>query len=290
MRILVIGGSGFIGQYVSRALVREGHDVAVMHRGRENLAKRVPGGASVLNSHPLSSPAAMEKALSTNPERVVHMLAMTEADAQAATSMFAGKIGRLVFASSGDVYRAYGRFIRSEPGPVEPMPLSATTSPLRTRLYPYRVGGTPPESLAHAYDKVLVERVFMVAPGFASVCLRLPKVYGRENNRFETVYRFANYPDWRWTHGYVENVAAAIALAVLHPAAAGRTYNVGERETPTISERLAHLPPSALEPVSEGAHDFTQDIVYDTEPIRAELGYREVISWEEGRRRTLAEV
>jgi uncharacterized protein YbjT (DUF2867 family) len=30
---------------------------------------------------------------------------------------------------------------------------------------------------------------------------------------------------WRWSRGYVENVAAAIALAATHPAAGGRTYN-----------------------------------------------------------------
>jgi uncharacterized protein YbjT (DUF2867 family) len=35
---------------------------------------------------------------------------------------------------------------------------------------------------------------------------------------------------WRWTHGYVEDVAAAVALAVMDERAAGRTYNVGEAD------------------------------------------------------------
>ncbi len=35
---------------------------------------------------------------------------------------------------------------------------------------------------------------------------------------------------WRWTHGYVEDVAAAVALAVMDERAAGRTYNLGEAD------------------------------------------------------------
>src|SRR5215831_6345195 len=41
---------------------------------------------------------------------------------------------------------------------------------------------------------------------------------------------------WRWTRGYVENVAAAIGLAVMDERAAGHIYNVGELESPTWAE------------------------------------------------------
>jgi len=34
MRILLVGGSGFIGPHVAAALERDGHDVVVFHRGR----------------------------------------------------------------------------------------------------------------------------------------------------------------------------------------------------------------------------------------------------------------
>src|SRR5437016_8283308 len=47
------------------------------------------------------------------------MIAMGERDAQAAMEAFEGRAHRLVVLSSGDVYRAYGRFIGLEPGPVE---------------------------------------------------------------------------------------------------------------------------------------------------------------------------
>jgi nucleoside-diphosphate-sugar epimerase len=117
----------------------------------------------------------------------------------------------------------------------------------------------------------------------------LPKVYGEEDNaELLTVYMAKDHPQWRWTHGYVENVAAAIALAAVHPAAGGHTYNVGEEQTPTIAERLAQLPPPPPKvicgEVSPPHFDFSQDIVYDTSRIRQELGYREVRSEAEAMR------
>ena len=47
--------------------------------------------------------------------------------------------------------------------------------------------------------------------------------------------------DWRWTHGYVENVANAIALAVSDERAAGRIYNVGEPFTFTMAEWVGQV-------------------------------------------------
>jgi hypothetical protein len=47
------------------------------------------------------------------------MIPMGEADARTAAHTFAGRVQRLAALSSGDIYRAYGRFTGLEPGPVE---------------------------------------------------------------------------------------------------------------------------------------------------------------------------
>jgi nucleoside-diphosphate-sugar epimerase len=47
--------------------------------------------------------------------------------------------------------------------------------------------------------------------------------------------------DWRWTHGYVENVANAIALTVMDERSAGEVYNLGESDTPTIGQRVDQI-------------------------------------------------
>ncbi len=147
------------------------------------------------------------------------------------------------------------------------------------------------DDLANVYDKVLVERVARSEPTLPATVLRLPKVYGPGDNAdLATVYAFRDHPQWRWTHGYVENVAAAIALATVHPAAAGRTYNVGEEYTPTVAERLARLPASSVPANTEAKFNFDQDIAYNTTRIRKELGFREIVPEDEAMKTTLRAV
>jgi nucleoside-diphosphate-sugar epimerase len=215
------------------------------------------------------------------------MIAMNEDDAHAAIETFRGHTGRLVAVSSGDVYLAYARFTGLEPGPVEVGPLRED-SPLRTTLYPYRSKANAREDKLYDYDKILVERTVLGDGALPATVVRLPKVYGSGRNAdFTTVHRYRHHPNWRWTHGYVENVAAAIVLAATHFKASNRIFNVGEDQTPTVEQRLVDLPLSNL-PVDEtDSFDYRQDIVYDTRFIREELGYSEIVPYLEGIRRTV---
>jgi nucleoside-diphosphate-sugar epimerase len=104
----------------------------------------------------------------------------------------------------------------------------------------------------------------------------------------KTIYSNRNHPNWRWTHGYVENVAAGIVLAATSARAAGCVYNLGEEETPTIAERFAWMPGSSIDAVVNSHFNYAQDIAYDTRSIRRELGYREVIPEREAILQTLA--
>ena len=287
MRFLVIGGTKFIGPYVVRQLVDQGHEVTVYHRGQTeaDLPTSVRRVLSPLASMPVIS--FPDEILMEPFDAVIHMIAMGEADARAAVRAFRGRAARLVVLSSGDVYRAYGRFTQLEPGPLE-QGLLLEESPLRSVLYPYRKQAASPDDWAYHYEKILVEREVLGEPTLPATVLRLPKVYGPGGNAdLATVYSMRNHPQWRWTHGYVENVAAAIVLAATHPAAASRVYNVGEAQTPTVAERLAGLPPSSVATDESSAYDFAQGIAYDTRRIRSELDYKEVVSYEEGLRQTL---
>lgn len=287
LRVLVIGGTRFIGPRVVHRLIAGGHEVGVFYRGEHNAG--MPTAVRRFQSPLAALPVREipEELLAYEPDVVLHMIAMGARDAAAARDAFAGVARRIVAASSGDVYRAYGVFKRSEAGPVEPMPLSES-APLRSTLYPYRGADTAVESLEYYYDKIVVERELSAAARLPATVLRLPKVYGEgDNANLATVYGFRHHPDWRWTHGYVENVAAAIALAVVDDRASGRIYNVGEAHTPTVAERLADLPPNPGVPLFEQDANFAQDIVYDTRRIRAELGYREEVPEREAARALL---
>jgi nucleoside-diphosphate-sugar epimerase len=287
MRVLVIGGTGFIGAHVVGQLAGQGHTTAVYHRGHTQraLPERVH---HIINPHSTLPIGSFPRELfEFTPEVVIHTMAMGATDAQECVTAFAGRAGRLVLLSSGDVYRAYGRFTNIEPGPPEEGHLSEG-SPLRQVLFPYRAQATSPAALEYWYEKILAERAGSSDPSLPCTILRLPKVYGPGGNEeLASVYRYRYQSDWRWTHGFVENVAAAIVLAATHPAAGGRVYNVGEGNTPTMAERLMILPSSSIEAAPESHFDFAQNIAYDTSRIRTELGYREAVSEEEGLLRTL---
>jgi nucleoside-diphosphate-sugar epimerase len=213
---------------------------------------------------------------------IVHMVMMGEADAGAVALAFAQRAGRIIMISSGDVYRAYGRLTGSEPGTVEPTPLTEDAA-LREKLYPYRAMTAQLGAYAFDYEKILAERVTL-GSGPPSVILRLPKVYGPEDNaNLATVYGFASQQRWRWTHGHVENVAHAIELAATHPKASG-IYNVGEGHTPTMGERLARLPPSTAPAAKPPPFNFAQDMAVDTSRIRTQLGYADIVDEAEAKR------
>ena len=259
MRVLVIGGTNFIGPPAVRALRQAGHDVTVLHRTD-------CGDASHVHADRAEARGEFDVA--------VDMFAMTERDARTFVDLHIAP--RLVVISSQDVYRQYGRLVGHEPGDPDPVPLDEN-APLREKLYPYREG-------LPDYDKILVERV--VAEVGATV-LRLPAVYGPGDHRdrfaeFELPMDEA-YANWRWTRAYVENVADAIVLAATHPHAAGRTYNVGEPDAPTQQEWARMVtgrePQTSTE--SPFPFDFRAHFVTDSGAIRRELGYAERVSREE---------
>lgn len=306
MRIFVIGGTRFIGPPAVRRLVDLGHDVTIFHRG-ETEADLPPGVEHIHGDRAqIADHAAALRRLA--PDVVLDLTAYSEQDARSVVEVAQGVAKRLVVVSSQDVYRAYGRFRGTEAGPLEPLPVTEDSA-LRSVLFPYRgkIGGLDD------YEKILVERAAAAAPELPATILRLPAVYGERDYQHRLALELRRMdggrPEillderlarWRWTRAYVENGAAAIALAVTDERAAGRVYNVGDdaltyagwvraigdaagwhgevRAMPSDSLPASLRPPPG---------DYDQHLVADTTRIRQELGYREVVSLEEGLRRAV---
>jgi nucleoside-diphosphate-sugar epimerase len=276
MKVLVIGGTRFIGAHVVGRLHAQGARIAALHRGKHK-NPILPEIEHILDPDAEFPITNFPEAARRDWDLVVHMVAMGEADAAAAAKAFAGRTGRLVLISSCDVYLAYGRLMKTEPGAPEPVPLGED-APLRAKFYPYRGMEVELGAFARDYEKILAERAVMEAQGLDWTILRLPKVYGREDNAdLGTVHGFAAVPHWRWTHGHVDNVAAAIVTAAMHSAARNAVFNVGEAETPSMGERLKVLPARAGAPPEPPPFDYAQDFVLDTGRIRAALGYADVV-------------
>lgn len=311
MRILIIGGTGFIGPWVVRRLVGYGHVVTVFHRGQTTAD--LPSAVAHIKGDRQNLSAFASEFTRFAPDVVLDMFPYTEQDAALVMQTFRGVSGRVVAVSSMDVYRAYGRFSRLEDGPPDAQPF-AEDAPLRSKLYLYRAPAQQPSDLAYSYEKISVEQVVISDAKLCGTVLRLPQVYGPgdpQHRLFEFLKRMIDRrhvilleegrAQWRWTRGYVENVAAAIALAVTDSRAAGRIYNVGDKEAFTEVdwvERIGQtvgwrgaikvIPRAMLPEHLALPYDWTHHLAADTSRIRKDLSYEEIIPLEEALRRTVA--
>jgi nucleoside-diphosphate-sugar epimerase len=302
VRVAVLGGTGFIGGYVVRALVEDGHDVTVFHRGIDETD--LP--PSVRHLHGSFDRLAWYRDTfqRQKPDVVLDMVPYIDKGGHGITHL-RGIAQRAVVISSGDVYRAFGRLWRSEPGPPDPVPLRED-SPLRTLPAPDGKGEDD-------FDNLDVERAALADEALPATILRLPATHGPGDRQ----HRLARYlrsmregraaivlaeahARWRWSRGYVENVAAAVALAVGDERGTGRIYNVAAE--PAVSEAdwirsIANLtgwkgevrivPDSDLPLARQRPFDFTQHLEVDTTSIRSDLGFREIVDDTEGLRRTI---
>jgi nucleoside-diphosphate-sugar epimerase len=306
MRILLLGGTRFIGPALVRRLAGMGHEIAVFHRGRTHAD--LPAGVVHIEGDRDRLAECADELRRFRPSVVIDLIAYYESHARSLVEVFRGVAERTVVLSSGDVYRAYGVFHGTEARPVEPVPL-AEDAPLRGVLFPYRAQATGPDDLAYGYDKIPVERTVLGEPALPGTVLRLPMVHGPGDYQHR-LYPYLRRMDdgrpavlldealagWRCTRGYVEDVAAAIALAAIDRRSAGRVYNVGEAHARTEAEWVRAVGAAAgwqgevvLVPRGRLAvpGNMAQDIVTDTTRIRRELGYCEEVTPAEALRHTV---
>jgi nucleoside-diphosphate-sugar epimerase len=315
MKILVIGGSGFIGPFVVRDLAEQGHEIAVFHRGNAKPAfagsvRRIVGDRNDLAAHR----AEIERLA---PDVVVDFLLSDDRQARALMDMFRGMTARIVAISSQDVYRAYEVLLQKTPGPLQELPITED-SELRTKLHPY-----DREHLRHTqaafswvteeYDKIPVERIVLGDSQLAGTVLRLPMVYGPGDplhRLFATLKRMddgrpailiqEDFAKFIPPRGYVEDVAAAIALATVSDRATGRIYNIASEQNFSELEWARKIGDTigwkgsiiAVPADKTPAHlhvpvNAEQNWIVSSKRIREELGFVEPVSLEAGIERTI---
>jgi nucleoside-diphosphate-sugar epimerase len=293
-----------------RSLVAEGHEVAVFHRGETEAdlpdsTRHIHGNRNTLSEY-------RDAFKRFEPEIVLDIVPYTEAQIRQTVAVFTGLADRLVVVSSSDVYRNYDGWRGESAHPPDPVPLGED-APLRANHYPYRGYDGLDFEYANEYDKILVEQAAQRHPALPATVLRLPAVYGPGNAQHRLGAHVKRMIDerpfillgkqqaqWRWTHGYVENVAAAIVLAVTDEQAPERVYNVGEPNTPTEAQRVKKLAEVVgwTGDVITLTHDELPDhlqapfnwqykLATDTRRIRDELGYSEPVRWEKAIEQTV---
>lgn len=319
MDIFVTGGSGFVGQNVIPILIQEGHQVKALVRSASSAGRVEKLGAEPIRDDLNSLSHHTETAISTC-NVVLHIAAHMDFtyDPKPFYKINVEGTRRLL-----DISKQVGisKFIYISAAPVVPgSPLIKLTedqasSDLPKALYP--------KTKALAERAVLAAN----SPSFQTLSLRPPAIWGPNNHHYEELFDTVKKGRWRWIGGshqilstiHVKNLASAI-LSALHSKIGGEAFFVtdgdrrsmrttfgailkahnlepGEKELPrSVAVFMAHLfggiwkllrlksrPPVAPIMIRLMATEFS----VSDQKAREKLGYRNVISFEEGIRELL---
>jgi nucleoside-diphosphate-sugar epimerase len=105
VKILIIGGTKFIGPAVVNHLCEMGHEVTVFHRGLTRTD--LPNGINQILGDRSNLKDYRNEFSQLAPDVVLDMIPFSEQDAKVLMDTFKGIVGRIVALSSGDVYHAY---------------------------------------------------------------------------------------------------------------------------------------------------------------------------------------
>lgn len=303
-RVLVIGGTRFIGPALVTRLADAGYAVSVLNRGSRNdeLAAGVEAIVCDRKDH-----AAMEAALSGRRfEAVFDVIAYVPEDTQGLlAALDRTALRHFVHVSSCAVYVQPTRFPVKEDFP----------------------RGPGARADAYGRNKYLVEELLFRAyreEGLPVTIIRPGYIYGPGNSIYREAFYFDRLLAGRpllvpgdgsvlTQFGYVDDLAAMLTAVLGNERAVGEAYNFagefavtvneyllaviqavagGSGQSPCASSRPVHFNPEELGLTDEDVgrvfpYRWREHAVRSTEKARVQLGYRESVSLAEGLRRSL---
>jgi len=162
VRIVVLGGTGFVGRALVADLEIQGHELLVVHRGEREVEPVSIGPSARSEERPHSISRTIRD---FQPDAFVDVPAGTLSEAEAVVHAITDDI-RFIVLSSMDVYRAYGSLLA---GKVTDALRLDETAPVRTERYIDR--GKGPEF--EEYEKLDVEEAYLAR---GATVLRLPLI------------------------------------------------------------------------------------------------------------------
>jgi nucleoside-diphosphate-sugar epimerase len=238
LKVLVIGGTKFIGRSVADVSKSKGHQVTLFNRGKTDLNSVVPtivGDVEEILKF-------KEQILREKFDVAVHCISYTEKHADDLVSLFANTDTHVIVLSSGDSYEAFQGLNRM----IDKAELPVTEdSPLSSMKY-YWSDSAIKGSLAQKYDKNLMTEIVMTASKdkkIKATVFRLSMIYGPGDSQYPARHGpfIRRIIDKRkdlvlsdreqcqvYTYGYIENVSAAIVHSFNLNQTCGKIYNLGE--------------------------------------------------------------
>jgi nucleoside-diphosphate-sugar epimerase len=233
MKILVVGGTRFLGYYLVKKLLADGHEVALFNRGLTpddfgGQVRRIPGDRN-------DRKAFHQKLGKEKFDVVVDMIAFRADDSQSAVETFSGNIGHFFHISTGSVYVVTKDF---------PCPLHEED--FDREIYPKPAKNE--ELWLYGYHKRKCEDVLRQAyekHRFPVTILRLPIVMGERDYTLRAYSYFLRLEDGKplvlpdgglnaFTHIYQDDIVRTVSANLQNAWAYGQAYNLAQQEILTL--------------------------------------------------------
>ncbi|MEM6599650.1 MAG: NAD-dependent epimerase/dehydratase family protein [Cyanobacteria bacterium P01_C01_bin.69] len=207
MRVLVIGGTRFIGVYLTKLLVEQGHEVTLLNRG--NHPAPVDGVEGIVCDR--KDPAALKSALTDKSfDAIFDNNGRELSDTQSLIDSFKGKLKHFIYVSSAGVYAKSDQMPHKEGDAVD----------LNSRH----------KGKFHTED-------YLKAQGIPVTAIRPVYIYGPQNYNplekwfFDRIVRNQPIPvpgnGMALTHlGHCQDLAAAMVAVLGNEQAIGQIYNI----------------------------------------------------------------
>jgi len=224
LKVLVLGGTRFIGRRLVEALLARGHRVTIFTRGQKadpwgNRVGRVIGDRA--------SARDLGRAAHAGKDAIVDFLSYDAASARLAVEAYAGRTAHFVHISTCSVYWCTGKF----PCPVPEEEFD------RFGDFEERPGSI---EYAYGYAKRKAEEILFAAhreTGFPATMIRMPIVGGEADPSLRYISYFYRIDDGRpivlpdagiacFRHCYVGDAAETLADLPGKGVAIGRAYNL----------------------------------------------------------------
>ena len=265
MTVAIVGGTGFLGTAIAKALVARGADVVQIARGRRT--ETPTPGARFARSDKADAETLVDLFRRYGVREVVDVMTLTLATTAPLLAATARAGARYVMISAIDVTANYAGLARLETPPVLDRP-TREDDPRRTVLYPYRTLPARPAGIDPAllrdYDKIPIEDAARADPALRALILRLPAIWGPGDpqRRFgwllpalssggpggAPLRMDARAAGWRQSMIYIDDAGDAVARATLSDVG-HRVLNVAPPDPRTMGDWAARLARAAGAPV-----------------------------------------
>ena len=299
--LLIIGGTGLISTAIVHRALQQGHRVTVFNRGQRK--SRLPDNIETIIGDRKDYDAFEKRFADSRYDVVIDMIAFNRHDTESAIRAFEGRVGHFIHTSTVDVYR---RPVSRIPTP-EDEPLEGNSD--------------------YGRHKVECEEALFAAHrerGFPMTIFRPAQTYGPGGGLVHLWGGNSSFIDRirkgkplvvhgdgtsLWSALYIDDAAEGFVGALGREATFGEAYNLTNREVMTWNDyyrrlagalgkevRLVPIPSDQLmriAPKRTGVLSWNWYFhgCYDTRKIARDIPeFDPKVSWEEGARRTVADM